>query len=81
MKKSKSSKQKASLQKIRSVIDRLMYDKKAISPSGHTSTQNIFPVAIDEPEGNALKGWIIKEKATKTIEIGLALWHFFTLHL
>jgi len=36
------------------------------------SVQRVFPVAIDAIEGEALRDWVIKEKASHPIEIGLA---------
>ena len=35
-------------------------------------THALFPVAISETEYDALSNWVVKEKAAKTIEIGLA---------
>jgi predicted O-methyltransferase YrrM len=57
-------------QRVRSVIDRLVRDGKAISRYDN-SIHDIFPVAASAEEGEALQTWIIKEKAASTIEIGL----------
>jgi predicted O-methyltransferase YrrM len=59
------------LQRTRSVIERLIRDGKAIAPSDN-SAHDIFPIAASAAEGEALRAWIMKEKAVTTIEIGLA---------
>ncbi len=58
------------LQQVRLVIDRLIRDGKAIGSDD--SSHEIFPVAIAATEGEAIRAWVIKEKAINTIEIGLA---------
>ena len=59
------------LQRVRLVIDRLIRDGKAVARSDD-SVHDIFPVAVGAAEGEALRAWVIKEKAVHTIEIGLA---------
>jgi len=56
---------------VRQVIDRLIHDGKVISRSD-SSIHNVFPVAVNAAEGEALRSWVIKEKAAHTIEIGFA---------
>jgi predicted O-methyltransferase YrrM len=59
------------LRRLRLVIDRLVRDGRAVARSD-SSVHEIFPVAITAAEGEALRTWVIKEKALHTIEIGLA---------
>lgn len=67
------------LQRVRSVIERVMSDGKVIARSDN-SVNKIFPVAINAAQGKALRDWVIKEKAAHTIEIGLA-WGIGALHI
>lgn len=67
------------LQRVRSVIDRITRDGKVIARSDN-SVNDISPVAINAAEGEALRNWIIKEKAVHTIEIGLA-WGVSALYI
>jgi predicted O-methyltransferase YrrM len=56
---------------VQRVINELICKRLAASrlkKLGH----DIYPVAIGEAEGEALRTWVIKEKAVQTIEIGLA---------
>ncbi len=59
------------LQQVRLIIDRLISDGKMVA-SLDGSIHDIFPVAASAAEGEALRAWVIKEKAVHTIEIGLA---------
>jgi predicted O-methyltransferase YrrM len=59
------------LDRIQSVTDRLIRDGRAIA-SYDNSVHDLFPIAASAADGEALRGWIIKEKAIRTIEIGLA---------
>jgi predicted O-methyltransferase YrrM len=54
----------------RQVLDRLLRERTAIARSDG-SAHDLFPVAIDATEGEALRGWVEREDATRTIEIGL----------
>ena len=54
----------------RQVLDRLLRERAAIARSDG-SAHDLFPVAIDATEGEALRGWVEREDATRTIEIGL----------
>jgi predicted O-methyltransferase YrrM len=52
------------------VIDRLVREGTAVAASDGTVHQ-LFPVAIDPTEGEALRNWVIREGAIRTIEVGL----------
>jgi hypothetical protein len=52
------------------VIERLLRDGTVVARSDGT-VHRLFPVAIDAAEGEALREWIVREGATRTIEIGL----------
>jgi predicted O-methyltransferase YrrM len=55
---------------VRQVIERLVQDGTAVA-SSDGSTHSLFPVAINASEGEAVREWVSKHGATKTIEIGL----------
>jgi len=76
---SQGTSDKISLQKVRSVIERLIHDGKVVARSDN-SVNDIFPVAINGTQGEALKNWVIKERAVYTIEIGLA-WGIGALYI
>jgi predicted O-methyltransferase YrrM len=75
---SKSSNDVA-LQRVRSVIARMIADGKVVARSDK-SGHDIFPISIGSAEGEALRSWVVKEKAARTIEIGLA-WGVGALHI
>jgi predicted O-methyltransferase YrrM len=52
------------------VIARLVRDGTAVARSDST-LHDLFPVAASAAEGEALRDWILREKATQTVEIGL----------
>jgi len=52
------------------VIDRLLRERTAVARSDGT-VHSLFPVAISAAEGEALREWVKRENATRTIEIGL----------
>jgi predicted O-methyltransferase YrrM len=56
--------------RIRQVIDRLLRERTAVARSDGT-THSLFPVAVNGAEGEALREWVKREEATRTIEIGL----------
>jgi predicted O-methyltransferase YrrM len=57
-------------QRVRQVIERLFGDGTAVArSSGQTHT--LFPAAIGQEEGEALRECVRREHATRTIEIGL----------
>lgn len=55
---------------IRQVIERLLRDGTVVARSDGT-VHHLFPVAIGAAEGEALREWVTREGATRTIEIGL----------
>ncbi len=57
------------LRAVRAVIERLVRDGTAVASNG--TTHILFPVAVIPAEGEALRGWVIREAAAHTIEIGL----------
>ena len=58
------------LRQVRGVIERLVRDGTAVARSDGT-LHDLFPVAASAAEGEALRGWILREGATETIEVGL----------
>jgi len=52
------------------VIERLLRDGTAVARSDGT-LHSLFPVAASAEEGEALRGWVLKEGSTETIEVGL----------
>jgi len=60
----------SSPRRTRQVIDRLLLERTAVARSDGT-VHNVFPVAVTAAEGEALRDWVIREQATRTIEIGL----------
>ncbi len=56
--------------RVQQVIDRLMREGTAVSRSDGT-LHVLFPVAIPVDEGESLLGWVTREGAAHTIEIGL----------
>src|ERR687898_1323989 len=60
----------SALRRVRGVIERLVRDGTAVARSDGT-LHDIFPVAVNAAEGEALREWVLREGATRTIEIGL----------
>jgi predicted O-methyltransferase YrrM len=60
----------SALRRVRGVIERLVRDGTAVAHSDGT-LHNIFPVAVYAAEGEALRELVLREGATRTIEIGL----------
>jgi predicted O-methyltransferase YrrM len=58
-----------SQQRTREVIDRVLRERTAVAPDG--TIHDLFPVAVGAAEGQALRDWVRRERATRTIEIGL----------
>ena len=65
-------------ERVEALIERLTGARVVVDRHGHEHP--LFPVAIMPAEGQALRGWIERERATNTIEIGLA-YAFATLHI
>jgi len=55
---------------VRSVIDRLFTDGSLVTAT-HPPRHEVRTVSISPGEGEALRRWVLRENATKTIEIGL----------
>ena len=55
---------------MRDVIDRLVRGGTAVARSDG-SVHELFPVAVTAAEGEALRDWVVREAAIRTIEIGL----------
>lgn len=58
------------LSRLRILLGELAETGKIVSQVDNQEFE-IFPVAIDPVEGQRLRDWVIRESATKTIEIGL----------
>ncbi len=64
------SDQGAALRQVRQVIERLLHDGTVVARSDGRE-HRLFPVAIGAAEGEALREWVVREAATRTVEIGL----------
>ena len=60
------------VKKVRSIIDSLDRDGNKKVFHDNSNIPPFRTASIPTKEGEALKKWVIKEKATKTIEVGLA---------
>ncbi len=60
----------AAQRRVRGVIERLVRDGTAVARSDGT-LHRLFPVAASAAEGEALRGWVLREGATRTVEVGL----------
>jgi predicted O-methyltransferase YrrM len=56
--------------RLRRVIERLLRERTAVARSDG-SFHTLFPVAVSAVEGEALREWVQREDAIRTIEIGL----------
>jgi predicted O-methyltransferase YrrM len=61
----------AARRQVRQVIERLVHDGTVVARSDGT-VHDLFPVAVGAAEGEALREWVVRERATRTIEIGLS---------
>ncbi len=59
------------LRRVRGVIERLVRDGTAVARSDGT-LHTLSPIAVSAAEGEALRGWVVRERATRTVEVGLA---------
>ena len=57
-------------QDVRQVIEGLVRDGSVVSRADGTQ-HSVFPVAVSPEEGEALRKWVTREGAVKTIEVGL----------
>jgi predicted O-methyltransferase YrrM len=55
---------------VRAVIESLLRDGRVVARSDGTVHQ-LFPVATSAAEGEALRDWVKRERAARTIEVGL----------
>jgi predicted O-methyltransferase YrrM len=62
--------QDAALRQVRQVIERLLRDGTVVARSDGT-VHRLFPVAVGAAEGEAVREWVVREGAARTIEIGL----------
>jgi predicted O-methyltransferase YrrM len=51
-------------------MERLAHDGTVVSRADG-STHQVFPVAVTQEEGESLQVWVAREKAARTIEVGL----------
>jgi predicted O-methyltransferase YrrM len=58
------------LERVRAVLDRLLRDGSAVARADG-SVHTLFPVAVGRDEGEALRAWVVREGAARTIDIGL----------
>ena len=58
------------VQRVRRVIERLVRDGTVVSRADGTQ-HTVFPVAVSPEEGEALRDWVAREGAVRTIEVGL----------
>ena len=58
------------VQRVRRVIERLVRDGSVVSRADGTQ-HSVFPVAVSPEEGEALRRWVSREGAVRTIEVGL----------
>jgi len=57
------------LQRTRTVIDRVLTAGTVMARSDG-SLHRVFPVSVNRSEGEALRAWVEREDATRTIEVG-----------
>ncbi len=57
--------------RVRAVVERLLREGTAVARSDGT-THDLFPIAVSAAEGEALRGWVVRERAARTVEVGLA---------
>src|SRR5918995_2325442 len=58
------------LRGVRQVVDRLVRDGTAVARSDGT-VHTLFPVGTSAAEGEALRDWVVREGAVRTVEVGL----------
>jgi len=52
------------------VISRLIREGTAVARSDGT-VHDLFPIVVSAAEGEALRHWVLREQATRTVEVGL----------
>jgi predicted O-methyltransferase YrrM len=60
----------SALGRVRRLRERLLRDGEVVSRADGT-TRRLAPLAVSPAEGEALRGWVLRERATRTIEVGL----------
>jgi predicted O-methyltransferase YrrM len=58
---------------VQSVIDRLFAGGSIVAVAGPPIRHDVRTVSISPAEGEALTSWVLRQRAVKTIEIGLGL--------
>ena len=61
----------AARRRVRAVIEGLVKDGNSVVARSDGSSHELFPVPASPAEGESLREWVIREDATRTIEIGL----------
>ena len=56
--------------RVRATIERLVSAGTAAARSDGTR-HDLFPLAVSAAEGEALRRWVVREQATRTVEVGL----------
>jgi predicted O-methyltransferase YrrM len=56
--------------RVRVTIERLVSTGTAVARSDSTR-HDLFPLAVSAAEGEALRRWVVREEATRTVEVGL----------
>lgn len=56
--------------RVRVIIERLVRAGTAAARSDGTR-HDLFPLAVSAAEGEALRRWVVREQATRTVEVGL----------
>ena len=59
----------AALPRVRAALERLLRDRTTVAGDG--SLHDVFPVAVSAAEGKALEAWVVRERAARTVEVGL----------
>jgi predicted O-methyltransferase YrrM len=60
----------AALRRARRTRERLLRDGEVVSRADGAA-RRLAPLAVSPAEGEALRGWVLRERAARTIEIGL----------
>jgi predicted O-methyltransferase YrrM len=61
----------AARRRVRTVIEGLVIEGKSVVARSDGTSHKLFPVAASPAEGESLREWVIREEATRTIEVGL----------
>jgi predicted O-methyltransferase YrrM len=58
------------VRRVRAVVSRLLREGTVVARSDGT-LHDLFPVVVSVAEGEALRDWVLRERATRTVEVGL----------